>query len=235
MKALIIYYSQSGNTMKIAKCIGRGIRAAGADVTIVKLKDADYEMLKSYDLIGFGSPTWKADTPNMHAFIDKMPDQQGRHCFAFNTHGTLPHLYFPIVIPNLKNHGLLPIGYKGWYGDVNMPGMPKPYYTAGHPDDIDFEEATAFGKEMAENSPRIAAGETGLIYPDPEMNDKVFEQAMICSNMPDKPPGRFHPGSPKMQVSQMPPLHGQLHYGVYRPFQRSPGVRKPGRQMRRLS
>ena len=72
-----------------------------------------------------------------------MPDQGGKQCFGFNTHGTLPHLYWPIVIPNLKNHGLMPIGYKDWYGDVTMPGMPKPYYTAGHPDETDL---SAFSK-----------------------------------------------------------------------------------------
>ena len=51
---------------------------------------------------------------------------------------------------------------------------------------------------MAVNSPKIAAGDTSLIYPDPEMNDKVFRQAMICSNMllcPTNPQGAFvrHP------------------------------------------
>ena len=198
MKVLIIYYSQSGNTMLVARHIEKGLRRAGADVTVVRLKDASYEMMEGYDLIGLGSPTWKADTPNMHHFIDKMPDQGGRHCFGFNTHGTLPHLYWPIVIPNLKNHGLLPIGYKDWYGDVTMPGMPKPYYTAGHPDETDLREAEEFGYEMAVNSPKIAAGDTSLIYPDPEMNEKVFRQAMICSNMllcPTNPQGAFvrHP------------------------------------------
>jgi len=183
MKVLIIYYSQSGNTLSIAKAIAEGMRAAGAEVTGCRFKNATYEMMEEYDLIGFGSPVWKADTPNMHHFIEKMPNQNGKHCFVFNTHGTLPHLYFPIVLPNLKNHGMIPIGYKDWYGDVNMPGMPKPYYTSGHPDEIDFEEAKAFGREMVENSPRIQAGDTSLIYPDPEMNDKVFMQAMICSNM----------------------------------------------------
>ena len=195
MKVLIIYYTQSGNTLAIAKHIAAGMRSVGAEVTGCRVKDATYDMLKDYDLIGFGSPVWKADTPNMHHFIDQMPKQNGTHCFAFNTHGTLPHLYFPIVIPNLKNHGLTPIGYKGWYGDVYMPGMPKPYYTAGHPDDIDFAEAEAFGKEMVENSIKIHAGDTSLIYPEPEMNEKVQLQAMICSNMllcPTNPQGAFY-------------------------------------------
>ena len=163
MKVLIIYYTQSGNTQAVAKASARGADAAGAKVRMVRLKNATYEMMDEYDLIGIGSPVWKADTPNMHGFIDHMPDQKGKHCFAFNTHGTLPHLYFPIVLPNLKRHGLLPIGYKDWYGDVAMPGMPKPYYTGGHPDEQDLTEAFEFGREMVENSIRIAAGETDLI------------------------------------------------------------------------
>jgi len=88
---------------------------------------------------------------------------------------------------------------------VYMPGMPKPYYTAGHPDEQDFAEAEAFGREMAENSPRIKAGETELIYPDPEMNDKVFEQAMICSNMllcPTNPQGAFYRNPEKCHYPQ---------------------------------
>ncbi len=194
MRVLIIYYTQSGNTQAIATHIARGAASTGAEVKMVRVKNATYEMMEEYDLIGIGSPVWKADTPNVRAFINGMPDQRGKHCFVFNTHGTLPHLYFPIVLPNLKNHGLLPIGYADWYGDVYMPGMPKPYYTAGHPDEQDFSEAEAFGKEMVENSVRIAAGETDLIYPDPELNDKVLEQAMICSNMllcPTNPQGAF--------------------------------------------
>ena len=49
MKVLIIYYSQSGNTMLIARHIEKGLRKAGADVTVVKLKDASYEMMADYE------------------------------------------------------------------------------------------------------------------------------------------------------------------------------------------
>ena len=73
MKVLIIYYTQSGNTQAVARCIAKGAERAGASVTVLRLKRATYEMLEDYDLIGFGSPVWKADTPNMHGFIDKMP------------------------------------------------------------------------------------------------------------------------------------------------------------------
>ncbi|MGI6056597.1 MAG: EFR1 family ferrodoxin [Bilifractor sp.] len=195
MRVLIIYYSQSGNTREVAKQIAKGVKSTGADFHVCQLKDATYDMLEKYDLIGIGSPTWKADTPNMHKFIDDMPDQKGRHWFVFNTHGTLPHLYFPVVNAVIKSKNARVIGYRSWYGDVAMPGMPKPYYTVGHPDAQDLEEARDFGREMAENSPKIAAGKEELCYPDPEINDKVVEQALLASTMfsnPDNPQGNFH-------------------------------------------
>lgn len=194
MKVLIIYYSQSGNTMCIAKAIGRGAAAVADEVKVIPLKDAAAYDLNDYDLIGLGSPVWKAETPNVRLYYERLPQQDGKHIFSFNTHGTLPHLYFPIVVPNLKRKGFTVIGYKDWYADVAMPGMPKPYYTHGHPDETDVAEAEAFGREMVENSARNAAGETSLAYPDPELDEKVFQQAMICSNMllsPVNPQGDF--------------------------------------------
>ncbi len=194
MKVLIIYYSQAGNTKKIAKAIARGAGTAAESVDLVPLKQATAADLDNYDLIGLGSPVWKADPPNVRQFYQKLPDQQGKHIFSFNTHGTLPHLYFPIVLPNLRKKGFTVIGYNDWYGDVVMPGMPHPYYTAGHPDEIDLKEAESFGRDMVILSEKVHQGRTDLIQPDPEMNEDVFMQAMICSNMllePTNPQGEF--------------------------------------------
>jgi len=46
--------------------------------------------------------------------------------------------------------------------------MPYPYYTTGHPDQIDLEEAAAFGRETVELSQRIARGEADLL-PEPKI------------------------------------------------------------------
>ena len=40
MKALVIYYTQSGNTQTVAKQIAKGLKAAGADVVMTRLKNA---------------------------------------------------------------------------------------------------------------------------------------------------------------------------------------------------
>lgn len=182
MKVLVIYFSQSGNTKKIAHAIGDGAREVADVVDVKALKHVTYDMLEDYDLIGLGSPVWKADPPNIRRFYNNAPDQKGKHIFAFATHGTMPGFYFPVVLPNLKKAGFTVIGSARWYGNVVMPGMPEPYYTAGHPDAQDCQEAREFGKEMVLRSQRIAAGETDLIPPMPK-NDINPDQAVAIVNM----------------------------------------------------
>ena len=53
LKILITYYSKTGNTEKIAKSIGEGLK--GEDVDLKPIKDVDASTLKNYDLIFLGS------------------------------------------------------------------------------------------------------------------------------------------------------------------------------------
>jgi hypothetical protein len=61
-KALIIYYSVTGNTEKVALAIERGVRKGGLESVIKKVSEAYEEELFDYDLICFG-------TPVLHAFV----------------------------------------------------------------------------------------------------------------------------------------------------------------------
>lgn len=182
MNVLVIYFSQSGNTRKIARSIAEGAREVADRVDVRSIKRVTYDMLSEYDLIGLGSPIWKADPPNIRRFYRNAPNQKGKHIFSFATHGTMPSFYFPVVLPNLKKAGFTVIGSARWYGNVVMPGMPEPYYTAGHPDEQDCAEARAFGRAMVERSRRIYAGETDLIPPMPQ-NDVNQNQAVAIVNM----------------------------------------------------
>jgi ferredoxin len=89
------------------------------------------------------------------------------------------------VVAALTLEGLTVIGWKNWYSRCFVPEHPKPYFTDGHPDAIDLDEARSFGKEMAERSKRVAAGESRLIpmlpkgkayhelYPGPGSTDRA--------------------------------------------------------------
>jgi ferredoxin len=64
------------------------------------------------------------------------------------------------------------IGYSDWYGGVSqLPYMPKPYFTDGHPDEIDLKEAEDFGSRMADHALKIFSGDNTLIPKLPEGPD----------------------------------------------------------------
>ena len=56
MKSLIIYYSQTGNTKKVAHAIRRGMSQLVEQCDITKVKEVKPEDVNKYDLIGLGSP-----------------------------------------------------------------------------------------------------------------------------------------------------------------------------------
>jgi flavodoxin/ferredoxin len=172
MKAIIIYYSQTGNTRKIAQAIYAGIKKVLKKVDILPLKEADPKKLGEYDLIGLGSPVWGfKEPPNVTAFIDKLVGMKGKHFFPFCTHGTLPSGYMQSMVPALRKKGMIFIGYNDWYGSCINQVLPRPYLTEGHLDDIDLKEAGDFGRQMADLSRRIYEGETGLIPKPPTMKE----------------------------------------------------------------
>jgi hypothetical protein len=149
MKSIVIYYSQAGSTKKIAQAIHRGMSRLEARCEIAQVKDVDPADLAKYDLIGLGSPIWMGGpTPNVRIFIESIPKQKKQHIFSFNTHGVMPELYFPSVVSKLILKGLTVIGTKDWFGDYHYQLAPSPYYTAGHPDDIDLSAIPQkFGSE----------------------------------------------------------------------------------------
>lgn len=179
MKVLIIYYSQTGNTQKIARVIRDSMRQAGHCVDLRYLKKARYEELNDYDLIGFGSPIWFEMPPNMRRFIEDMPKQNKKPAFSFCTHGTLPALYFPIVVPRLQRQGFEVLGWKGWYGNCTVQIFPEPYYTAGHPDEQDFAEAAEFAESICKKAEAYLSGDSSVI-PEAPMPDMLPIHASVA-------------------------------------------------------
>ena len=170
MKSLIIYYSQTGNTRQTARAIHRGLSRGSEHCDLKPVKEVKAEDLDGYDLVGLGTPVWSGGwPPNVRYFFESLPRQDGKHIFSFNTHGVMPELYFPAVVRKMKAKGFTVIGFKDWYGSVHFQVAPKPYFTDGHPDEIDLKEAEDFGAEMADRSQRLTAGETHLIPPVPKL------------------------------------------------------------------
>jgi ferredoxin/flavodoxin len=176
-KGVVVYLSYTGNTKSIAERIHKGMSLLMEQCDIVRLRETEPKDLVGYDLIGLGGPTRLSKEPvEVRDFIANMPSLEGKHGFAFNTHGATPINFMRNVVTALRDKGLTVIGFKDWYCSVYLAYIPKPYFTDGHPDEIDLDEAESFGKEMAERSQRVYQGEADLIQelPEGELYDRMY-------------------------------------------------------------
>jgi flavodoxin len=110
MKTLIVYYSYSGNTKRVAEILGGYLEAKGR-VDTVELKPLDESKnffvqgkralqklraqlaevnfdLSGYDLICLGTPVWAfGPAPAMNTYLDKCSGLEGKEVILFCTVG----------------------------------------------------------------------------------------------------------------------------------------------------
>ncbi len=187
-KCVVIYFSMTGNTEKVAKAIRKGLEQASGNCDIFSIKEADPHKLAGYDLIAFGYPLMGPMLKtNIINFLDDLRYVGGKHVFLFSTSDSGGN-NFPVCVPKLKEHGLIPIGYKSWHGSVYGPlGDPTPSKADGHPDKADLADAEAFGKGMAELSEKIYAGDKSLIPPEPVQRKRGNEPSELVGSENDTP------------------------------------------------
>jgi NAD(P)H dehydrogenase (quinone) len=71
-KVLVVYYSKSGNTKKMAEMIAESIKKEGIEAALKDVSDVKVDELLEYDAIIIGSPTYYG---TMAAEIKKLFDQ----------------------------------------------------------------------------------------------------------------------------------------------------------------
>lgn len=93
-KALIVYYSRSGNTKKMAESIREGMEKEGLEAVVKDVGDTAADELLEYDAVIIGSPTYYG---TMAAAIKKLIDDsvkfhgrlEGKVGAAFASSGNL--------------------------------------------------------------------------------------------------------------------------------------------------
>ncbi|MFX0135619.1 MAG: flavodoxin family protein, partial [Candidatus Hodarchaeota archaeon] len=93
MKILITYYSETGNTEKIAKGIGEGI--SSENPVIKPVKEVDINSIADYDLIFFGAPTQSNGLPKAAKnFLKTCPEDAACKFALFSTHGSIEKSFY---------------------------------------------------------------------------------------------------------------------------------------------
>jgi len=159
MKVLVTYYSETGNTEKLAKAVHQGIEKAEKEILPIEdVKDA-----APYDLVFCGFPVHASSVPvKVQPFLKDIP--KGKKLALFATHGSLRKgqlavAAFDYAVSLASNAKV--IGTFGCRGKVKSSLleqlMKKPEHrawaeqaqgAASNPDEADLEAGRNFAKEM---------------------------------------------------------------------------------------
>lgn len=166
MKALVTYYSDTGNTKKVAEAIYDGIKEATKDIIPL----ADVGSVDEYDVVFCGFPVQAHSMPpKVAAFIKGLPE--GTKIAFFATHGSLRggELAISAFYEATKLASRLnTLGTFGCRGKVkgsiiealmkkmeHKPWALEAQSAAGHPDQADLEDARGFADTMITKVRRI--------------------------------------------------------------------------------
>lgn len=160
MKALVTYYSETGNTEKLAKAIYAAIVQFEKEILPV----AEVKDVKGYDLVFVGFPVMANSVPaKAEQFLRKVPE--GTNLAVFATHGShrggqLAVTAFDYAMSLARNCKILgTFGCRGKVKDSVIEAlMKKPEHKAwaeearssayGHPDEADLADGRDFAVRM---------------------------------------------------------------------------------------
>lgn len=90
-KISVVYWSQSGNTMKMAEAIGKGIAEGGSDASVAEVLNVSLEELKEEAVFALGCPAMGAEEleeSEMEPFVEAVTKfAAGKTIALFGSYG----------------------------------------------------------------------------------------------------------------------------------------------------
>lgn len=91
MNVTIIYFSQTGNTRRVAEAMAGAFREVGHFTRTISLKKATPHDATTCDLLGIGTPCFSSQAPTpIKAFLRTLPPLNQKRAFVFATSGGAP-------------------------------------------------------------------------------------------------------------------------------------------------
>jgi flavodoxin len=170
LKILITYYSNTGNTQKVAESINDGL--SGENIELISIKDLDPSILNSYDLVFLGSGVYASRVHKSILDLIKNAPKLPPKIVYFCTHASLKFYQKPFdkITKLLEKQDCSILGSFDCVGE-NL-GMPKEKQiemlnrlpleqrekakeerekTIGRPNNEDLENAKEFAQSILKN------------------------------------------------------------------------------------
>jgi flavodoxin/ferredoxin len=181
-RTAIVYFSQTGNTEKVARAIARGMEACGTAPDLLRLETTDPRTLADYDFIGLGVPSFYFKLPfNVKWFMKAMRPMKGKFAFAFLTQGGHPGLALREMKRRLARRGVTMVDAFGCLGVDTYPPYIGMNWRAGHPDDAELAAAEAFGRGLIARRDRIKGGAKELVPSFPRQFDRFAALGLVLT------------------------------------------------------
>ena len=156
-KVLVLYYSRTGNTEKMARCVAEGAKIKGVDVELKKVQDTQAEELLDADAIIVGSPVYyglmSAETKHLFdesvKFHGRLAGKVGGAFASSANIGGGNETTVMGILQMMLIHGMIVQGTAegDHYGPVAI----------GAPDERVTPQCAALGRRVAELVKRLAA------------------------------------------------------------------------------
>lgn len=160
----LVYFSQTGNTEKVARAVADGLTESGAEVEVLDMLKTDSASLSAFDMVGIGTPVFYFREPIIVGrFIKQIPRVSDTHAFVLMTSGGHPGNTLFQMRKALSKRGFLTIDTYKCHGYDTYPPFKGTGRFLGHPDDDELSSARTFGAQLLERSGRIRQGETVLV------------------------------------------------------------------------
>ncbi len=146
IKSLVVYYSETGNTEKIAEAITMGLEADLKKIEEIKISD-----ILNYDLLCVGTPVHGfAPAKIIREFLEKLPELKSKKAIAFCTmHFAGDKKTLKIIKKKFEARGAVFLGGFSCKGISRFIGNIGPKnFNKGHPKEEDIKKAKLFGANL---------------------------------------------------------------------------------------
>jgi flavodoxin/NAD-dependent dihydropyrimidine dehydrogenase PreA subunit len=145
MKVTIFYFSQTGNTRKVACAMNEEFKKAGCNTTCLSINEVKPEHFINNDIIGIGTPTFESHAPTpIKDFIKSLPMLSGQRFFVFATCGGASGNVLSDLTKLLKRKGSEIIDNFLAIGEIHHPAPCIVGKSQDRPNEEDLNSARRF-------------------------------------------------------------------------------------------
>ena len=159
MNMLLVYFSQTGNTRKVAETMAEAFRDKGHTVRTLSMKESHPADILSCDVLGVGTPCFESQAPiPVKDYLSSMPYIHAKPAFVFATSGGQPGRVLYDLTSIMQRRGAsVMAGFMG-RGTVHHPAPSLIGRMPGRPNQADLARARMFAESLANHLQTGRAG-----------------------------------------------------------------------------